>query len=249
MTRRGSVTKRTDLLASKAAVDRRERVELVLERGLVLGVKEAARRTSGQDLARWVPEARRDVHLDDLGAVDVLPSALAGDLLQNGTTQATPQSALGFLSLRLSCLWRVAPPPLLHLRHPAEETATHGGVDEVLKDLLVDLLERARAGALLLDARDTGRLAHHAALADEDDVAVRELLLELASEAGLGCRTSARGSASARRGKDVPALDLVESLDLGDGDEDYNRLLATPAKSTASAPCLTRETVGRARLT
>lgn len=43
----------------------------------------------------------------------------------------------------------------------------------------MNLLEGARTGALLLDARDTGGLAHHAALADEDDVTVGELLLEL----------------------------------------------------------------------
>lgn len=43
----------------------------------------------------------------------------------------------------------------------------------------MNLLEGARAGAGLLGARATGLLAHHAALADEDDVAVRELLLEL----------------------------------------------------------------------
>ena len=60
---------------------------------------------------------------------------------------------------------------------------THSREDEVLKDLLVNLLEGARTGALLLDARAAGGLAHHAALADEDDVAVRELLLELAGEA------------------------------------------------------------------
>ncbi len=70
----------------------------------------------------------------------------------------------------------------------------------------MDLLEGTRAGALLLDARDAGRLAHHAALSDEEDMAVGELLLELAGEA---------------------TLDLVESLELGDGDEDDDGLLAS----------------------
>jgi len=109
-------------------------------------------------------------------------------------------------------------------------TRTHSREDEVLKDLLVNLLEGARARALLLDARAAGRLAHHAALADEDDVAVRELLLELAGEAartGEGASaTLEREHEGGRRG-DGPALDLVEGLDLGDRDEDDDGLLAT----------------------
>ena len=51
-----------------------------------------------------------------------------------------------------------------------KRSVTYGGVDEVLEDLLVHLLEGARARALLLDARDAGRLAHHAALGDEEDL-------------------------------------------------------------------------------
>jgi len=43
----------------------------------------------------------------------------------------------------------------------------------------VNLLEGTGTGSLLLDAGATGRLAHHAALTDEDDVTVGELLLEL----------------------------------------------------------------------
>ena len=43
----------------------------------------------------------------------------------------------------------------------------------------MNLLEGTGTGSLLLDAGATGRLAHHAALTDEDDVTVGELLLEL----------------------------------------------------------------------
>ena len=140
------------------------------------------------------------------------------------------------------------------------------------------LLEGARARALLLDARDAGGLAHHAALADENDVAIRKLLLELAGEAFEGESRRRGGGADAGRREvesavcpyeqrfplllvclivhsitssvryrpsppssqlvvekiasspkrlDLPTLDLVERLDLGDGDEDDDRLLAT----------------------
>ena len=65
--------------------------------------------------------------------------------------------------------------------------------------------ESAGAGAHLLGTGSAGGLGHDAALSNEDNVAVRELLLELTGEA---------------------ALDLVESLQLGDGDEDDNGLLA-----------------------
>lgn len=81
-----------------------------------------------------------------------------------------------------------------------------GRENEVFEDLLVNLLEGTGTGSLLLDAGATGGLAHHAALTDEDDVTVGELLLELTSET---------------------TLDLVESLDLGDGDEDNDGLLSS----------------------
>lgn len=69
---------------------------------------------------------------------------------------------------------RVSMMPLLD-----RNESTYSREDEVLEGALVNLLEGARAGAGLLGARAAGLLAHHAALADEDDVAVRELLLEL----------------------------------------------------------------------
>jgi hypothetical protein len=87
----------------------------------------------------------------------------------------------------------------------------------------VNLLEGAGTGALLLDAGATGGLAHHAALADEDDVAVRELLLELAGEA---------------------TLDLVERLDLGNGDEDDDGLLAALDVDLAGRRDLERTELG-----
>lgn len=43
----------------------------------------------------------------------------------------------------------------------------------------MNLLEGTGTRTLLLDAGATGGLAHHAALSDEDDVTVGELLLEL----------------------------------------------------------------------
>ena len=46
----------------------------------------------------------------------------------------------------------------------------------------MDVGEGAAAGALLLDTRSARRLAKHATLGDEDDVAVRELLLELTGQ-------------------------------------------------------------------
>lgn len=42
--------------------------------------------------------------------------------------------------------------------------------------------EGAAAGALLLDARVAGGFAEHAALRNEDDVAVRKFLLELTGQ-------------------------------------------------------------------
>jgi hypothetical protein len=52
----------------------------------------------------------------------------------------------------------------------------------------------------------TGRLGHNTALGDEKDVAVRELLLKLAGES---------------------LLNLVEGLQLRNGNEDDDSLLAT----------------------
>lgn len=105
-----------DVLAGELAVDRGEAVELVLEAGGVLGVKEA---------------------LDELVAVSCNTGALASDL---------------------------------------------GGEDEVLEDGSVDSRKGTAAGTLLLNARATAGLAKDPALANEDDVAVRELLLELAGQ-------------------------------------------------------------------
>jgi hypothetical protein len=80
------------------------------------------------------------------------------------------------------------------------------GVDEVIQDLLVDSSQSARSGTGLLLARVASGLGHDATLSNEKDVAVRELLLELA-------------------GKSL--LDLVEGLQLRNRDEDDDSLLAT----------------------
>jgi len=70
----------------------------------------------------------------------------------------------------------------------------------------VDSSQSARSGTGLLLTRVTSGLGHDATLSNEKDVAVRELLLELA-------------------GKSL--LDLVEGLQLRNRDEDDDSLLAT----------------------
>lgn len=105
-----------DVTASELLVNRREAVQLVLERGGVLRVEEA---------------------LDQAAAVSGNTRALASDLR---------------------------------------------GVDEVLEDRLVHGGERARVRTRLLVAVLAAGLAEDAALADKDNVTVRELLLELTGE-------------------------------------------------------------------
>ena len=105
-----------DVTASELLVHRRERVELVLERGGVLRVQEA---------------------LDQAAAVSGNTRALASDLR---------------------------------------------GVNQVLEDRLVHGGQSARVRSGLLVAVLAAGLAKDAALADENNVAVRELLLELTGE-------------------------------------------------------------------
>ena len=62
------------------------------------------------------------------------------------------------------------------------EVGTYGGVNEILQDSLVNLLEGSASGSLLLHSGNTGGLSHHSSLSDEDNVSVRELLLELSSK-------------------------------------------------------------------
>lgn len=50
----------------------------------------------------------------------------------------------------------------------------------------MNLLESTGSGSLLLDSGNTGGLPHHSTLANEDDVTVGELLLELTSETEIG---------------------------------------------------------------
>lgn len=54
--------------------------------------------------------------------------------------------------------------------------------DKVLEDLLVDAGEGAAARPLLHDTGGAGGLAEHPALRNKDDMAVRELLLELTGQ-------------------------------------------------------------------
>ena len=113
------------------------------------------------------------------------------------------------------------------------------GVDEVGEDGVVDGGQSARTGALLGlgGARVGGALGagQDAALSNEEDVAVRELLLELAGQAvprKSTCQSQliplsstyplVRGFA----GVILPLLDLVEALEERDGNEDDDGLLA-----------------------
>lgn len=114
------------------------------------------------------------------------------------------------------------------------------GVDKVAEDGVVDSSQSARAGTLLglVGARVDGalRAGKDTALSDEEDVAVRELLLQLAGQAvvvknphvsslcSFLLRLMQLGFCSVC--SFLPLLDLVETLEKGDGDEDDNGLLA-----------------------
>ena len=77
--------------------------------------------------------------------------------------------------------------------------------DKVFKDGTVDSRQRTAAGPGLRRTAVAGGLAHDAALTNEYDVVVRELLLELTRE---------------------PLLDALEGLELGHGHKDHVGLLA-----------------------
>lgn len=109
------------------------------------------------------------------------------------------------------------------------------GVDEVGEDGVVDSGQSARAGALLGlgGARVGGALGagQDAALSHEENVAVGELLLELAGKTGFGVSSrvvliSSGFFCVGRAGACLPLLDLVEVGQEGDGDEDNDGLLA-----------------------
>jgi len=91
----------------------------------------------------------------------------------------------------------------------------------------VDGRQGARPRALLLlvvagAARALGP-GQDAARGDKEDMAVRELLLELARQAG---KVSRAVATLARNKVDSPLLDPVEALQGRDGDKDDNSLLA-----------------------
>lgn len=101
------------------------------------------------------------------------------------------------------------------------------GVDEVSQDSIVHSGESARARALLgLEVAGAGRAlgsGKDAARSKDEDVAVRELLLELTSQAGnvvSGC------SLDEKEENNLPLLDAVEALEGRNGDKDDNSLLA-----------------------
>ena len=113
------------------------------------------------------------------------------------------------------------------------------GVDEVGEDGVVDGGQSARTGALLGlgGARVGGALGagQDAALSNEEDVAVRELLLELAGQTvprKSTCQSQLIPSSSTKpprarvAGVILPLLDFVEALEERDGNEDDDGLLA-----------------------
>lgn len=57
-----------------------------------------------------------------------------------------------------------------------------GGVNQVLKQSIVDSSKSTRSGTRLLGVLTTSRLGEDTALSDKDDVTVRELLLQLAGQ-------------------------------------------------------------------
>lgn len=105
------------------------------------------------------------------------------------------------------------------------------GVDEVGEDGVVDGSEGPRAGALLLEgvAGAGGALGarEDAARGEEDDVAVRELLLELAGQAaGVVSIQFVMDGRQLTWDLDIPLLDPVEALEGRNGDKDDDRLPA-----------------------
>ena len=83
--------------------------------------------------------------------------------------------------------------------------------------------ESARAGSLLLHSRRAGGLAQDSALGHKDDMAIRELLLELASKPATHLVTQHIFPIQSPS----PLLNLVESLELGNGHKDNDGFLAT----------------------
>lgn len=105
------------------------------------------------------------------------------------------------------------------------------GVDEVGQDGVVDGGQSAGAGTLLLlgVARAGGSLGagQDAARGEDQDVAVRELLLQLTGEATRNVMSVTRSHRTVMLGYgSLPLLDTVETLQERDGDKDDNSLLA-----------------------
>lgn len=58
-----------------------------------------------------------------------------------------------------------------------------GGIDEIFEDLVMDISQSAGPWSLLLDARGTSGLGKGTSLGNKDDMAIRELLLQLPCQA------------------------------------------------------------------
>ena len=76
----------------------------------------------------------------------------------------------------------------------------------------MNVRQGAGTGALLLYAGGASRLAEHPALSHEDDMAVRELLLELTSQAIRVTSLAKFRDDSQVIGRNLPLLDSVEAL-------------------------------------
>lgn len=107
----------------------------------------------------------------------------------DGATQQRKKTLVSSSSSRHAYHPRPNPSPSPHLLLYLliqRTTQTYSRVNQVLQDLLVNLLESSTPRALLLHSRNSRRLSHHTTLSNENDVTVRELLLEF-SRQSIGC--------------------------------------------------------------
>lgn len=102
------------------------------------------------------------------------------------------------------------------------------GEGQVAQDSVVDGGQGARTGTLLLlgvaGAGGSLGTGQDAAGGEDQDMAIRELLLELASQACEALDGAAQAKLEGH--KNLPLLDTVEALQGRDGDKDDNSLLA-----------------------
>lgn len=90
----------------------------------------------------------------------------------------------------------------------------------------MDVGQRPAARALLLDTRCPRRFSEHPALGNEHNVTFGELFLKLPCEPGIKISSDSPKQLSRNGNPDAPGLNLMEGLELRDGDKDNNGLLA-----------------------